>query len=196
MTQENLPGDVPGPLFRLKTGTDAATPSTNGVIAQSLLRLASLLEDDSYKLLAKQTCSAFAAEILQHPFLYVGLLDVIVGLEVGVKSITGVLGDDRSAALSSGMEVEGQQRGGTGEDISDSPAAATVIQKAREEAGPAFATSTAVVALVDVREQSGTNKSGWLKKRNSLLKDLRPGKNFLLVCEAGACRTVDIPAAS
>lgn len=196
MTQENLPRDIPGPLFRLKTGTDAATPSPNGIIAQNLLRLSSLLEDDSYKTLAKQTCGAFAAEILQHPFLYVNLLDVIVGLKVGVKSVTGVLGDDTTPTQDTRMEVETQQSSGTREDISARPAAASLIQKLREETGPAFATSTAVVALVDVCEQGRTSKYSWIKERNPLFKDLRSGKNFLLVCEAGACRTVDIPAAS
>ncbi|WEW55856.1 hypothetical protein PRK78_001289 [Emydomyces testavorans] len=200
MTQESMPGDVPGPLFRLKTGTDAATPSINGVIAQNLLRLASLLEEDSYKLLAKQTCSAFAAEILQHPFLFVGLLDVIVGLEVGVKSIIGVLGSENGQTLSSeGARMEmggGQQTVGT--EVSDRPTAAAVIRRMREEAGLSSATSTAVLALVDARAadadpQGGGNRSVWLRKRNTLLKDIRPGKNFLLVCETGVCRTVDLP---
>ncbi|TPX24213.1 hypothetical protein DIZ76_013556 [Coccidioides immitis] len=200
MTPQNMPGDVPGPLFRLKTGTDAATPSTNGVIAQNLLRLASLLEDDSYKALARHTCSAFAAEMLQHPFLFVGLLDVVVGLEVGVKSVIGVLGHDTTAVRSSEgprMAVEGQE---SAREVFDSPTAASVIRKMRDEAGSAISTSTAVLALVDVRtgdadQHGAVGLSAWLGKRNTLLKDLRPGKNFLLVCETGACRTIDLPAA-
>ncbi|EEP81109.1 conserved hypothetical protein [Uncinocarpus reesii 1704] len=155
MTQENMPGDVPGPLFRLKTGTDAATPSTNGVIAQNLVRLGSLLEDESYSVLAKQTCSAFAAEILQHPFLFVGVLDVVVGLEVGVKSVIGVIGRDEETAR------------------------AAVVEAMREEAGMAMSTSAAVLALVDVRA-GGAGESSWLRERNVLLKDVRGGKNFLL----------------
>ncbi|KMU86216.1 DUF255 domain-containing protein [Coccidioides immitis H538.4] len=197
VSPKNLQG---GPLFRLKTGTDAATPSTNGVIAQNLLRLASLLEDDSYKALARHTCSAFAAEMLQHPFLFVGLLDVVVGLEVGVKSVIGVLGHDTTAVRSSEgprMAVEGQE---SAREVFDSPTAASVIRKMRDEAGSAISTSTAVLALVDVRtgdadQHGAVGLSAWLGKRNTLLKDLRPGKNFLLVCETGACRTIDLPAA-
>ncbi|KAL1955782.1 hypothetical protein VTO42DRAFT_8102 [Malbranchea cinnamomea] len=199
MTSSQMHPEVVGPLFRLKTGTDAATPSTNGVIAQNLLRLASLLEDESYKTLARQTCNAFAVEILQHPFLFVNLLDVVVGLEVGVKTVVGVVGAARPASLSG--------EGSTGrEERSSAPGETTradlsgpeneVISKMREEAGPEVSTSAAVMSLVEVVESRPAtgkrNKTAWLRKRNHLLKDILPGKNFLLVCESGSCRTVSI----
>lgn len=177
MTSSKISTDTPGPLFRLKTGTDSATPSTNGVIAQNLLRLSSLLEDDSYKALAKETCSAFSVEVLQHPFLFVGLLDAIVGLELGVKNVTGVLGSSEGST-SGEKNVESR-----------------LIQRLRDEAGATASTSAATLSLVDVRSTNGDrateNKTQWLRKRNPLFKDLHAGKNFILSCEAGQCRTID-----
>ncbi|GBF61148.1 spermatogenesis-associated protein [Trichophyton mentagrophytes] len=173
MTPSEAVTDTPSALFRLKTGTDSATPSTNGVIAQNLLRLSSLLEDESYKLKARQTCHAFAVEIMQHPFLFVGMLDVIVGLEIGTKSVTGVLG--RAAA--------------TGDD--SVKAESDLIRKIRAEAGRTASTSAAVLSMVDVR-QSRTATSSWLRERNPLFTELSSGKDYMLICEAGSCRTVDV----
>ncbi|KAI1910459.1 hypothetical protein LOZ12_004679 [Ophidiomyces ophidiicola] len=186
MSLERMPGDVPGPLFRLKPGTDAATPSINGVIAQNLLRLSSLLGDNSYRLLAKQTCSAFVAEIMQHPFLFVGLLDAIVGLEVAEKIVVGVIGQD---------DEPPENHQGTGMEIplSDGPNEVALLRRMRNEASFGTATSTTVVALVDLRDgEARVANSTWLRQRNSLLKDIPIGRNFLLVCDSGACRTVDI----
>ncbi|EEQ84996.2 uncharacterized protein BDCG_08265 [Blastomyces dermatitidis ER-3] len=205
----------PAPLFRLKTGTDASTPSPNGVIAQNLLRLSTLLEDDTYKRLARETVNAFAVEIMQHPFLFVGLLDVIVGLEVGVKGIVGVIGqsDQGEAAEAKGedagdveMKMEENAAGEAAPVpvpvVTASPLLAreVVIRRARAEAGAAASTSTAAVSIIDVRTAGDSDaavsdsvrKSSWLRRRNILLRDVRPGKNYLLVCEAGSCRVVDI----
>ncbi|PGG95417.1 hypothetical protein GX51_08254 [Blastomyces parvus] len=216
----------PAPLFRLKTGTDASTPSPNGVIAQNLLRLSTLLDDDTYKRLARETVSAFAVEIMQHPFLFVGLLDVIVGLEVGVRGIVGVIGQSEQSeqdARMGGEKMEEEaagdvemkmEEGDAGEvaaavepEAAPSPPSAreVVIRRARAEAGAAASTSTAAVSIIDVRTGDGdgagygdaavsdsVQKSSWLRRRNMLLRDVRPGKNYLLVCEAGACRIVDI----
>ncbi|PGG99892.1 hypothetical protein AJ79_08374 [Helicocarpus griseus UAMH5409] len=205
-TPTSLNPTIPGPLFRLKPGTDAATPSTNGVIAQNLLRLSVLLEDENYKRLARETVNAFAVEIMQHPFLFVGLLDAIVGLEVGVKGVIGIVGaDDVSSSQAGGEGGKDVQMEGAGEASTTGPVAAApssarelVIQKARAAAGPAASTSAASVSVIDVREGSTTGgdadaaKSSWLRTRNVLLRDIRPGKNHLLVCEAGACRIVDV----
>ncbi|KKZ61971.1 hypothetical protein EMCG_03528 [[Emmonsia] crescens] len=198
----------PPPLFRLKTGTDAATPSPNGVIARNLLRLSTLLEDDTYKRLAQETVNAFAVEIMQHPFLFVGLLDVVVGLEVGVKGIVGVIGQS-DVGLTSSVVGEGMNEGEGDadmkmEDVDEvAPVAPPlsarelVIQRARAEAGPAASTSTTAVSIIDLRTgdadvSASVEKSNWLRTRNALLRDIRPGKNYLLVCEAGTCRVVDI----
>ncbi|QSS49488.1 DUF255 domain-containing protein [Histoplasma capsulatum var. duboisii H88] len=198
----------PAPLFRLKAGTDASTPSPNGVIARNLLRLSTLLEDDTYRRLARDTVSAFAVEIMQHPFLFVGLLDAVVGLEVGVKGVVGVIGQNDDVGLGE-AEREAAREGDAGvENVEEGLRAATgasplaareaVIRRARAEAGSAASTSTAVVSIIDVRTTGDTTvsesaqKSNWLRTRNLLLRDIRPGKNYLLVCEAGTCRVIDI----
>lgn len=166
---------MPGPLLRLKGGTDSATPSVNGVIARNLLRLSSLLEDETYRKLARETANTFAVEILQHPFLFVNLLDVVVGLEMGARNITGVVATDSPTGF---------------------PGKEGVTERVRAEAGLAASTSTATVALVDVRPSSeAAVPSAWLKSRNPLFRDLKPAsppRNFLLVCETGRCRIVDV----
>lgn len=185
---------VPGPLLRLKGGTEAATPSVNGVIARNLLRLSALLDEERYRKLARETCNAFSVEIMQHPFLFVGLLDVVVGLDLGVRTVAGVLStaDITSSAIPLKDGVVSK---------SDEPVSARdlLIKKVREEAGPATSTSTVAVSLVDIRPSSieniASNLSIWLKGTNPLFKDLKPGqpaKNFLLICETGSCRTVDV----
>ncbi|CEO58830.1 Putative DUF255 domain protein [Penicillium brasilianum] len=192
-SSETTPG-MPGPLFRLKTGTESATPSVNAIIARNLLRLAALVEEDSYRTLARQTCNSFAVEIMQHPFLFVGLLDVIVGLQIGTRTVTGVF---------STAEVT-QSSASRGDSIlsrTDEPMAARdlIVQRVRAEAGAGLCPTLAVASLVDIRpshlKDFVGNQSFWLKSRNSLFKDLKagePAKNFLLVCEAGRCRIVDL----
>jgi uncharacterized protein YyaL (SSP411 family) len=81
-TAENQP-DV---LLRLKDGMDNAEPSANGVSARNLFRLGAMLDDDKYTEQAKATLHAFEAEIMQHPFLFPGLLDAIVMERFGVRS--------------------------------------------------------------------------------------------------------------
>ncbi|KAK2791869.1 hypothetical protein FQN52_004310 [Onygenales sp. PD_12] len=189
-TSSALSPDIPGPLFRLKPGTDAATPSTNGVIAQNLLRLSVLLEDEAYKRLAKETCNAFSVEIMQHPFLFVGLLDAVVGLEVGVKGVIGIIGRDDGGDI----KMEGTAEGGEPSMTQNQeriPMRDMIIRKARVEAGPAASTSAAVVSVIDLRAMN-EEKSSWLRARNVSLSDLLPGKNYLLVCETGKCRVVDV----
>ncbi|KAK2809990.1 hypothetical protein FQN50_003406 [Emmonsiellopsis sp. PD_5] len=191
-TSSALSPDIPGPLFRLKPGTDAATPSTNGVIAQNLVRLSVLLEDETYKRLAKETCNAFSVEIMQHPFLFVGLLDAVVGLEVGVKGVIGIIGRDDGGVVTGGdIKMEGTAEAGEQANQDRIPMRERIIRKARVEAGPEASTSAAVVSVIDLRAMN-EEKSSWLRTRNALLRDVRPGKNYLLVCEAGKCRVVDV----
>lgn len=188
-----VPG-MPGPLLRLKTGTESATPSVNGVIARNLLRLAALLEDDSYRTLARQTCNSFAVEVMQHPFLFVGMLDVIVGLQVGTRNVTGVFCTTEVTSTSDPREEGLLSR-------ADEPVAARnlIIRRVRSEAGVAISPCVAARALVDIRpshlKDFVGNQSFWLKSRNPLFKDLKaaePPKNYLLVCETGRCKTVDL----
>ncbi|KAF2672499.1 hypothetical protein BT63DRAFT_197579 [Microthyrium microscopicum] len=74
-------------ILRLKDGMDNAEPSTNGVSAQNLNRLGAMLEDEAYIKQAKRTVHAFDAEILQHPFLFVSMLESVVAEFRGMKTI-------------------------------------------------------------------------------------------------------------
>ncbi|KAL5342352.1 hypothetical protein BJX70DRAFT_317854 [Aspergillus crustosus] len=185
-----VPGS-PATLLRLKTGTESAVPSVNGVIARNLIRLSSLLEEDKYRTLARQTCHSFAVEILQHPFLFVGLLDAIVGLEAGTRNVTGVFSTVQVPASGPGPLSEG----GAPVSVRDA-----LVKKIRAEAGLSLSTSsTSVAALVDIRPSHlgdfTGNQSFWLRTRNPFFKDLKAGgaaKNYLLVCEEGRCRTLDL----
>jgi uncharacterized protein YyaL (SSP411 family) len=67
---------------------DNAEPSTNGISASNLNRLSSILNDAEYGKLAKETALAFEAEIAQHPFLFVSLLDAVVVGKLGVSAVT------------------------------------------------------------------------------------------------------------
>lgn len=121
---------------------------------------------------------------MQHPFLYVNLLDALVGLELGVRNITGVLATDTVATTIQKDAAETQPH----KNATD-----VVRERVRAEAGSAASTSVTTVSMVDIR---GSNASTtWLQSRNPLFKDLKPGtplKNYLLVCETGSCRIVDI----
>ncbi|KAL1601642.1 hypothetical protein SLS60_006557 [Paraconiothyrium brasiliense] len=78
-------------IMRLKDGMDNAEPGTNGVSARNLDRLGALLEDERYVQRARETTSAFEAEIMQHPFLFPGMMDSVVVSKFGMKHavITG-----------------------------------------------------------------------------------------------------------
>ncbi|KAJ4289708.1 hypothetical protein N0V90_011037 [Kalmusia sp. IMI 367209] len=78
-------------IMRLKDGMDNAEPGTNGVSARNLDRLGALLEDDAYVKRARETTSAFEAEIMQHPFLFPGMMDSVVASKFGIRHavITG-----------------------------------------------------------------------------------------------------------
>lgn len=78
---------APDLILRLKDGMDNAEPSTNGVSASNLNRLSSLFNDASYATLAKSTIQAFEAEMMQHPFLFVTLLDSVAMSRLGVTGI-------------------------------------------------------------------------------------------------------------
>jgi uncharacterized protein YyaL (SSP411 family) len=69
---------------------DSAEPSTNGVSATNLFRLATLLEDDNYEKIARGTLSAFEAEIMQYPWLFASFMPGIVAAATGVKGIVRV----------------------------------------------------------------------------------------------------------
>lgn len=72
-------------IMRLKDGMDNAEPGTNGVSARNLIRLGALLEDEEYTKKARDTASAFEAEIMQHPFLFPSMMDTVVAGKLGVS---------------------------------------------------------------------------------------------------------------
>jgi len=76
---------------------DNAEPSTNGISATNLFRLASLLDDENYEKIARGTLSAFEAEIMQYPWLFGSFMPAIVAAAVGVKGIIRV-GPEANAA--------------------------------------------------------------------------------------------------
>ncbi|PHH76704.1 hypothetical protein CDD82_3888 [Ophiocordyceps australis] len=86
----STPADAPHVVLRLKDGIDTALPATNAVSAQNLFWLAALLQNDAdtsahYDALARTTVDAFEAEILQHPWLFPGLLGGIVIARLGLQ---------------------------------------------------------------------------------------------------------------
>ena len=87
----STPEDQKDLILRLKDGMDNAEPGTNGVSAQNLDRLGALLEDEEYTRKARDTASAFEAEIMQHPFLFPSMMDAVVVGKLGIRHnvITG-----------------------------------------------------------------------------------------------------------
>lgn len=75
---------APFTILRLKDGMDTAQPSTNGVSANNLFRLAALLDQKTYSARAKETVNAFEVEILQYPWLFVSLLAAVITARLGV----------------------------------------------------------------------------------------------------------------
>lgn len=92
----STPANQPDILIRSKDGMDNAEPSTNGVSANNLFRLASLLNDEQYEKLAKQTVAAFEVEIGQHPGLFSGMMSSIVAAKIGMKGVM-VVGESEAA---------------------------------------------------------------------------------------------------
>ncbi|KAL2269293.1 hypothetical protein VTJ83DRAFT_1477 [Remersonia thermophila] len=83
-------------ILRLKSGMDKSQPSTNAVAASNLFRLGALFQElggenskpaagEEYLRLARETVSAFEAEILQYPWLFVSLLTGVVAGRLGVR---------------------------------------------------------------------------------------------------------------
>ena len=77
----------PDLLMRLKSGMDAAEPSSNNISARNLYRLSSMLDDASYFKKAKKTVEAFEAEVEQFPFTFSGMLGSVVIGHLGLKGI-------------------------------------------------------------------------------------------------------------
>lgn len=92
----STPANQPDILIRAKDGMDNSEPSTNGVSANNLFRLGSLLNDENYEKMAKKTVAAFEVEIGQHPGLFSGMMSSVVASKLGMKAIM-VVGDSEAA---------------------------------------------------------------------------------------------------
>ncbi|MCJ1307156.1 hypothetical protein MMC25_000802 [Agyrium rufum] len=155
-------------LLRLIPGMDNAEPSPNGISAQNLLLLSSLLSNTEYASHAAHCVQAFEAETEHYPFCYVTLLTAGIMSGIGVKGVV-VCGDSAS---------EGNEEDGAVEED-------MVLGKAR--AGLGVGRTVARVG----RSGNGVEAGTWLKQKNDILSGLkiREGKGLrVLVCEAGVCR--------
>ena len=92
----STPANQPDILIRSKDGMDNAEPSTNGVSANNLFRLGSLLNDAQYEKMAKKTVAAFEVEIGQHPGLFSGMMSSVVASKLGMKGVM-VVGEDEAS---------------------------------------------------------------------------------------------------
>ena len=77
----------PDLLLRLKSGMDAAEPSSNNISARNLYRLSSMLDDTSYFKLAGEIVHAFEAEVEQFPHTFPGMLGSVVMGRLGLKGV-------------------------------------------------------------------------------------------------------------
>jgi uncharacterized protein YyaL (SSP411 family) len=73
----------PYTILRLKDGMDTSLPSTNAVSVANLFRLANLRSNDDLAAKARQTINAFEVEVVQHPWLFPGLLQGVVVARLG-----------------------------------------------------------------------------------------------------------------
>ena len=102
-------------ILRLKDGMDTSEPSTNGISACNLYRLASLLNDDTYSKKAKETVACFESEMLQYPWLFASFMPAIVAGHLGVKGIVVAEGESQNingSTVKKVKEFEKQPRGG------------------------------------------------------------------------------------
>lgn len=73
-------------ILRLKDGMDTSLPSTNAVSVANLYRLGQLLDEEKFAAMARSSINAFEAEMLQHPWLFPGLLGGVVTARLGVQN--------------------------------------------------------------------------------------------------------------
>jgi uncharacterized protein YyaL (SSP411 family) len=102
-------------ILRLKDGMDTSEPSTNGTSASNLYRLSSLLNDDSYSTIAKETVAGFESEMLQYPWLFASFMPSIVASKLGVRGIVVAQGEEKDEkGILKVKEFEQAPRGGLG----------------------------------------------------------------------------------
>ncbi|KAJ6790119.1 hypothetical protein PWT90_05650 [Aphanocladium album] len=74
-------------ILRLKDGMDTSLPSTNAVTVSNLYRLGQLLDEEKFDSMARSSINAFEAEMLQHPWLFPGLLGGVVTARLGAERV-------------------------------------------------------------------------------------------------------------
>lgn len=74
-------------ILRLKDGMDTSLPSTNAVSVSNLYRLGQLLDDETLTGMARSSINAFEPEMLQHPWLFPGLLGGVVTARLGTSQV-------------------------------------------------------------------------------------------------------------
>jgi uncharacterized protein YyaL (SSP411 family) len=79
-------------ILRLKDGMDTSLPSTNSICVTNLFRLGTMLNEEGYGALARETVNAFEVEMMQYAWLFPGLLAGVVKVRLGGKT-WAVLGD-------------------------------------------------------------------------------------------------------
>lgn len=153
-----ISSEAPTLPLRLKPGTDNIEPSANAITAQNLLSLATLLEDSKYASLAASTVNAFAVEIVQHPFLFVNMLNQIVRSQVGLRNVTLVTSTPNI----------------TGEEVS-------AILKQNDITRD----SRTLVSCVSSGQDSWLKQRNELLRD---IKPKENGKDVIMICENGSCR--------
>jgi len=122
-------------IMRLKDGMDNAEPGTNGVSARNLDRLGALLEDDEYTKKARETASAFEAEIMQHPFLFPSMMDAVVAGKLGMRHVV--------------VTGEGERVERWLQRHREKPAALSAVSRVGKEMGEWLKKRNALVASMD-----------------------------------------------
>jgi uncharacterized protein YyaL (SSP411 family) len=151
---------APFTILRLKDGMDTAQPSTNGVSASNLFRLAALLGNESYSAKAKETVNAFEVEILQYPWLFVSLLAAVVTARLGVSEVGLQEGEEVPALPRAEARVfRRSQPRGVEQGDEASPAAERAEQQPGVEGGQRGG-EEAGGAVVDVEKQCAVVRHG------------------------------------
>ena len=65
---------------------DTSLPSTNAVAVTNLFQLGHLLNDEKFTTMARESINAFEVEMLQHPWLFPGLLAGVVTARLGLQN--------------------------------------------------------------------------------------------------------------
>lgn len=149
---------------------DASEPSTNGVSASNLYRLSSLLNDQTYATIAKETIQSFEAETLQYPWLFASFMPSIVAGQLGVRGVVVSIANSESKPTPSSSDAKSNSV----------PTSEYRVEKIKEfEKSPRGGLQS--FAKLD-------SSNTWLRERNPLFKDFgADGKTRIMICENGAC---------